>query len=266
MSFSSEIKANIIKNAGGLDMKALVCVFKYFSNNNRIVTANSKVARFILKNIPGAHSRIKEGVKRKSHLYEIVFDNFLCGEFGDRETVIGAFLLCGSISSPKKSYNLEFVLVDEAKANVLLDTLTALDLNFHKIKRKNRYVLYTKSSETIIYFLYYIGDNIRAGEIENMAILRGIKSRVKRTMNFEIHNEELRLNAANKQINMINAISNKIGLSNIDQALVEIAVLRLDNPEKSLSELGKLCEPILTKSGVNSRLKRIEKLYTSLEE
>ncbi len=266
MSYSSEVKASIIKRSDELDLKALVCVFNYFSNDGVILTTNSKLARFIRSNVEGAYSKIKKGVKRSTHFYEITLNVSDCESLNDRETIIGAFLVCGSLSSPKKSYNLEFVLNTKAKSDYLFKVLEEAEFKFNRTTRNNRYIIYTKSVETIKYFMYYIGDNIRAGELENMSILRGIKSRVRRRVNFEIHNEERMLSASDRQIRMINEIARRIGLSNIDSSLAEVAILRLDNPEKSLSELAKLSSSNITKSGINSRLKRLEKLYNSLED
>ncbi len=265
MSYSSEVKANMLKRIEKHEVEALVCAFQYFSNNLTFSTTSSKLARFAKENMPSASYTIKKGVKKNSHLYDVVFDEFACGELDKKELIRAAFLVHGSISNPEKGYNLEFVLHSDKKADFLLNTLQEFDFSFHRTTRNNKVVIYTKNSETIIYFLYFIGENVKAGDIENIRILRGIKSKVRRTMNFEIHNEELRLSAADKQIQMIEVISKTIGLSNIDSSLAEIAVLRLDNPDKSLSELAKLCHPELTKSGVNSRLKRIEKLYHSIE-
>ncbi len=264
MSYSSEIKASIIKRTKELDLKALVCVFNYFSNDGVILTTNSKLARFIRLNVDGAYSRIKKGVKRSTHLYEITLNVDDCKSLSEKEVVIGAFLVCGSVSTPKKSYNLEFVLNTKAKSDYLYKVLEEAGLKFNRTMRNKRHIVYTKSSETITYFMYYIGENIRATDLENISILRGIKSRVNRRVNFEIHNEELKLSASDRQIHMINEIAKKIGLSNIDPSLAEVATLRLDNPDKSLSELAKLSSSDITKSGINSRLKRIEKLYNSL--
>ncbi len=266
MSYSNEVKANILKRVEGLEVKALVCVFRYFSSDFRFLTTSSKLARFAKEHMPSASYAIKKGVKKNAHLYEVTFEDFTCDRFDNKEMIKGAFLVHGSMSNPEKGYNLEFVLNNKEKADLLFDTLTACDFRFNRTTRNNRFVIYTKNSETIVYFLYFIGENVKAGDIENIRILRGIKSKVRRTMNFEIHNEELRLSAADKQIKMIDAISRTIGLSNIERPLAEIAMLRLDNPDKSLSELAKLCDPELSKSGVNSRLKRLEKLYRSIEE
>ena len=43
-----------------------------------------------------------------------------------------------------------------------------------------------------------------------------------------------------------------------------MALLRMDNPELSLKELGELLDPPIGRSGVNHRLKRLQVLADSL--
>ena len=51
-----------------------------------------------------------------------------------------------------------------------------------------------------------------------------------------------------------------MGEQSLPPALLETAKLRLANPEVSLEELGRLCDPPIGKSGVNHRLRKLEKM------
>mgnify|MGYP002520363884 CR=1 FL=1 len=48
--------------------------------------------------------------------------------------------------------------------------------------------------------------------------------------------------------------------------LKELASLRVENPDISLSELAKLFDPPITRSGVNHRIERIRKIADELRE
>ena len=50
------------------------------------------------------------------------------------------------------------------------------------------------------------------------------------------------------------------GLDKLPKSLREIAEVRVDNPETSLSGLGELLNPPIGKSGVNGRLRKISEL------
>lgn len=73
-----------------------------------------------------------------------------------------------------------------------------------------------------------------------------------------------KLRAAGRQIAAIQKIQQTTGFDNLPPVLGEIAVLRLENPEMSLKELGALLDPPIGKSGVNHRLERICLLADSL--
>ena len=64
--------------------------------------------------------------------------------------------------------------------------------------------------------------------------------------------------------NAIKKISSHMGLEALPESLEQIARLRLEYPEESLTELGnKLCPPI-SKSGVSVRLKKLTQIAESL--
>ena len=63
--------------------------------------------------------------------------------------------------------------------------------------------------------------------------------------------------AAAEQITAIQKIIDNDALDDLPSELKEIALLRLDNPEMTLSELGASLAVPISRSGVNHRLKKI---------
>ena len=78
-----------------------------------------------------------------------------------------------------------------------------------------------------------------------------------RVSNCETANLDKTYSAATKQIAAIALISDKVGLDELQDKinLLEVAVLRLENPEMSLREMGERLS--ISRSGVNHRLRRI---------
>jgi DNA-binding protein WhiA len=72
--------------------------------------------------------------------------------------------------------------------------------------------------------------------------------------------------AAVKQLEDIEYIEEKIGLSSLPEQLAEIARLRLEYPDKSLKELGSFLSTPVGKSGVNHRLRKISNIAEALRE
>ena len=63
------------------------------------------------------------------------------------------------------------------------------------------------------------------------------------------------MEASYVQIDAINTIKRERGLESLTNELQELAVLRLDNPEMSLRELGESLG--ISRSGVNHRLNKL---------
>ena len=68
------------------------------------------------------------------------------------------------------------------------------------------------------------------------------------------------MNAAVRQMENIDLISDTIGMEKIPESLLEAAELRLEYPDATLIELGKLMQSPLGKSGVNHRMRKLEEI------
>lgn len=169
----------------------------------------------------------------------------------------GAFLGGGTIIDPKKNYNLELVAPDEELAREMQKVLQEAGFGFKSVKRKSKYVLYMKNSENISDFLSYIGAYQAQMELLNIKIEKEIRNEFNRAANSEIANLEKTINAAVEQIKAIERIQKTMGLEKLPEDLREVARLRLAHKDLSLSELGALMNPPMTKSGVNHRLKKL---------
>lgn len=69
-----------------------------------------------------------------------------------------------------------------------------------------------------------------------------------------------------RQIECIKYIKSKNKFEKLSQKQKELANLRLNNPNATLIELGKMLNPELGKSGVNHRLMQIEQFAKELED
>ena len=143
--------------------------------------------------------------------------------------------------------------------------MIGFDLHAKIIKRKKDYVVYMKESESIVDFLNIIGAHVALMEFENVRILKEMRSNANRIVNCDTANLEKTVGAAGKYIEAINKIINKSGIRNLPENLIETAVLRLDNPDLSLEELGEIHSPSVSKSCVYHRLKKIIQIAEELK-
>jgi cell division protein WhiA len=187
-------------------------------------------------------------------------------EESKRAYIRGAFLGGGSISNPEKAYHLEFVTHSSEYADELSALINTYGLSSKIISRKNTYVIYIKEGEQIVDLLNIIGAHSSLLELENIRIMKEMRNNVNRLVNCETANLSKTVNAAVRQVESIHLIQNEIGLDRLHKNLREVAELRLEYPDESLKELGAMLEPPVGKSGINHRLRRIEKIAEELRK
>ena len=176
----------------------------------------------------------------------------------------GAFLGGGSISDPEKNYHMEFVASNEEFAESLMNLINSLGFNSKIVCRKNSYVVYLKESEQISDLLSIIGGFQALLSLQNTKILKQMRNNVNRIVNCETANLSKTVNAAVRQVENIRLIEKKIGIKKLPKSLQQIALLRVENEDLTLKELGELLNPPISKSGVNHRLKKLEEIANEL--
>lgn len=291
MSFSSDIKSELtsIENLSSCCYHAQVyglVLFAHFTGYNlSFKTENSDVFDFYCKSVSeytGAQLNIKKTGTKKlivsvddKENKEKVFNKFghqltdasvriNHANFQDEccmaSFLRGAFLSCGSVSNPDKAYHLEFVVPYKKLSNDLMTVFNELDLNPKYIQRKGNHVVYFKDSERIEDFLAYIGAQNASLYLMNIKIEKDVKNKVNRKLNFEMHNLEKTVSASNCQIEAINYIKSTTGLGILPEHLKKLAVIRLENPDSTLTELQDLYGENISKSGVKHRLDKIREI------
>lgn len=176
----------------------------------------------------------------------------------------GAFLSCGSMTDPNKEYHLEFVLPCAQLEEPFSQILLAIGVNAKTVLRKGMPVVYLKHSEQIEDLLTFMGAQQGTIDFINIEILKNVRNKANRISNRDIANINKVMLAAERQIKDILLIDERMGLDALSPDLQQMALLRMDNPELSLKELGELLDPPIGRSGVNHRLKRLQVLADSL--
>ncbi len=176
--------------------------------------------------------------------------------------VAGAFLSCGTVSTPQKDYHLEFTVPYLNLSKSLVTLLGEIELSPKTSNRKGYNIVYFKGSESIEDCLYLMGASSAMFEMMNIEIVKDFRNKANRTANCEAANIEKTVKASFAHIKAIEKIESTKGLDYLKNDLKEMAVLRRDNPEMSLAELSKLSG--MSRSGVNHRLKRIVEIAENL--
>lgn len=178
----------------------------------------------------------------------------------------GAFLACGTVTDPRKNYHLEFVVSHKKLCLDLMKLMEELSLTPKYIMRKGNHIIYFKDSESIEDVLTVIGASNAALEIMGIKIEKDVKNSVNRKLNFEMSNLSKTVNASTVQMAAIKKIISKHNVGWLPPNLREIAVLRIENPDVTLKELGEMLSVPLSRSGVNHRLKKLIEIAESIED
>lgn len=180
--------------------------------------------------------------------------------------VRGLFLAGGSVVDPSKEYHLEIVLdTTEKFVNSLREHLwNSFNIKSGIVNVRNRFKLYIKSSGDIIELMSLMGAMEIVSFLSKTMEVRKIRGDVSRTINFLTANANKSGQAMARHVKAIQLVDKKVGLESLPMDLYQLAILRMENEELSLRELGELMKPPMSKSSVYNRLKKIVRMAEEL--
>ena len=182
-----------------------------------------------------------------------------------RSYLRGAFLATGTVRDPEKGrYQLEIFSVYQDHAEDLASLMKKFMLDAKVLSHKNGFVTYLQKAEDIMDFLLVIGAMNSKDAFEEVKIMRETRNDLNRANNAETANIARTISASMKTINNIIKIMDTVGLEILPVELRQIAQLRIANPDYSIQQIADSIEPPLTKSGVNHRLRKINKIADDL--
>lgn len=205
---------------------------------------------------------VREG---NNYISDGIYDGIVKSKCCKRAYLRGVFMGNGTMSDPEKAYHLEFVCHTEAFARDLRKLINSfVDLQAKEYKRGKTYVVYMKKADYVGDTLGIMGADTHSLIIENTLVEKSVRNDANRLANCDNANVDKIVEAAMKQIQAIAKIEQTKGLGWLPEKLRETAILRKENPDISIAALGELCDPPLKKSGINSRLRKIEELASKL--
>ena len=261
-----------------------------------ITTENAKIARHIYELLLSFY-QVKSDIRhhqktnlRKNRVYTVFLDEkvedilsdlhladaffgiqegidplILSDDEASRAYLRGAFLSNGSMRDPESgTYQLEIVSVYLDHAQGLASLMQRFLLDAKTIERKKGAVTYLQRAEDIMDFLIVVGAMEAMAEFEAVKILRETRNDLNRANNAETANIARTVTASMKTINNIVKIMETSGLESLPIDLQEVAHLRVNHPDYSIQQLADSLSKPLSKSGVNHRLRKINKIADDL--
>lgn len=171
-----------------------------------------------------------------------------------------------STTKNSSGYHFEFILSNEILAQDFIKLLASLSIPAKWTTRKNNILVYIKEYQVICDILALVGASKCVMKLQNEATIREVRNAVNRQNNCFNANLTKTLSASVRQLDAINYINKTIGIDSLDAPLAELCLIRLANPDESLESLTKLYSTPVTKSGINHRFQKIEKIAKELKE
>ena len=274
MSFSSELKEEISKLENLSNKEAVKYeLMGYLMSSN--ITEEKKKIKFSTENEYNINrfSRLlvniginNYNIEVQGNLFIITLNKSYIEKLNDNEKLTleqikwlirGIYLGSGSINNPEKKYHLEIAIEQKNNAEKIIEYLKEYSIKSNLIEKNNEYAIYIKDGEEISKFLALLGANKSVLKFEEIRVQREMNNKINRIVNCETANLNKTINASIEQIEAIKKLKANKQFEKIDEPLKEIAELRLENPNASLAELGKMLKKPVGKSGVNYRLKKI---------
>ena len=275
-SKNNEISLQINTEYSGLARKYFTLIKKTFNINTDVVVSNSALVR--RKRLYSVSIMDDAGAREVLKAIKLLKNQELLDCLSLRSNTVllnscckkaffrGAFLSSGSITDPEKGYHLEIVCSTIDDALSLKELMEDLSLKPKITTRKKANVVYIKDSDQISLALGLMEAPTSLMNFENIRILKGMRNDVNRKVNCETANINKTVSAALSQLEDIQLIKEIMGLEKLTSNLEAVANARLENPDASLVELGKMISPQLGKSGVNHRLRKLSDIASRLRE
>ena len=284
MSYSSNVKQEITQKIPVTNLECLAEISSIFENKANLVKEgieikmeNSILAKRLYSLIKATSSlqfgikysitkkftehRIyvitlykQKGLKEFLESFKFSFLDIIQNDEIFKGYLRGFFLSCGYIKDPKKEYSLDFFVDNKELADKIYNILLSKKKKIFKTIKKNKILVYLRNSEDIMDILVSMNALKYFFEYEEITIIKNLKNKTIREMNWEVANETKTLNTGNYQIKMIKYIDEKLGLNTLTDVLKEAAMLRLNNPEDSLQSLADMIN--ISKSGIRNRFRR----------
>lgn len=169
----------------------------------------------------------------------------------------GVFLGAGSVTSPEKSYHLEWTADNAALRQAISHALEKNELPVQEYQRFGKNIFYLKSAQQISDTLALMGASSGMLQMENIRIQKQMRGNANRASNCDGHNAEKTANASARQVQAILQLQASPAWDRLPDKLTQLARLRLEHADLNLAELGLMMNPPLGKSGVHHRMEKL---------
>ena len=190
-------------------------------------------------------------------LPDVISDEISSSEPLRRAMLRGAFIARGSMSDPTRSYRIEILCKTDAFVKMLVLLMHSENIRPMTRVLDTSWSIYFKKHEEICDFLVILGATNLMLQLQNIRVEHDVNRTVARSMNLDSWTVRQQSEASAKRTKLLEELLASDKAARIPKELLEVARVHIDNPGASLTELGQLMDPPISKSGMNHRLRKL---------
>ena len=190
-------------------------------------------------------------------LPDTITDKISSSENLRRAMLRGAFLARGSMSDPNKTYRIEILCKTDAFVKMLVLLMHAENIRPTTRVSDVTWAIYFKKHDEICDFLVILGAVNQMMELQNIRAQHDVNGMVARSVNLDNWTVKQQSEASARRTKQLEKLLSSDKANRIPKELLEVAKIPIDNPGLSLTELGRLMDPPISKSGMNHRIQKL---------
>ena len=188
---------------------------------------------------------------------DTITDKISSSENLRRAMLRGAFLARGSMSDPNKTYRIEILCKTDAIVKMLVLLMHAENIRPTTRVSDVTWAIYFKKHDEICDFLVILGAVNQMMELQNIRAQHDVNGMVARSVNLDNWTVKQQSEASARRTKQLEKLLSSDKANRIPKELLEVAKIHIDNPGLSLTELGRLMDPPISKSGMNHRIQKL---------
>lgn len=177
----------------------------------------------------------------------------------------GMFLGAGYLSDPAKAYKVELHFKNQISSSEAISILKESGIKAGTSRRGDMFVVSVRNGDGVSDFLSLISSSVGKMDFESVRAFKEVNQSVSRVVNCDAYNIKRQSNAALIRNELITKLMRSDKSKELSDELRSVAMLTLENPGASLSELGALHTPTLSKSGLNHRIDKLLEIAKSID-
>lgn len=181
----------------------------------------------------------------------------------------GTFGSCGSLFLPKTGYYLVFRLPSNSREKLETSVTRVLRMNRIPFRSRRRYgfrEIVIRDQSAIVGMLSNMLLFRTSLILEEKAMLRSLRDRANKIVNCDSSNIRKTVEAAERQIQIARRLFESGKILSLPDPLRDVITARIENPAATMKELGEYILHPVSKSTIEYRWKKIEKLALKADE